>query len=302
LKHQISVRRSFIPLALVTTFLTLAIISSTAILAGAQRSLSGTPPQASFTYYPAKIYENMTATFDASLSSAEGFNDTIIRFEWTFNDPYNFEHIIKEGNYTNPPSPLVTHHFPHGGTFIVDLNVTDNEGLWSTTSKGVAIIYEFGPTANYTYSPTQIYANKTEVTFNASLSKTGWSKQIAAFSPIVQYVWNFSDGTPNVTTSNPIATHTFSVNGTLTVYLTVIDSVGRANTMSKTVTVLYYGFKWDVNGDGYVGIDDIFEEASHFGESPGSPGWNPKYDMNGDDYIGVDDIFEVATHFGEEAP
>ena len=44
---------------------------------------SGYPPQASFIYWPAKPYVNMTVQFDASSSTPEGFNDTIIRYEWT---------------------------------------------------------------------------------------------------------------------------------------------------------------------------------------------------------------------------
>jgi PKD repeat protein len=291
----------FVKSALVIVLLVLTASSLTNLARTSQR-VSATPPNASFVYYPTKLYENMTATFDASMSSAEGENDTIIRYEWTFNDPYNPEHIIKEGNYTNPPSPLATHNFPHSGTFIIDLNVTDTEGLSSTAFKPVTIIAESGPTANFTYTPTQIYANVTQVTFNASLSTAGWSKQIAAISPIVQYIWNFSDGTGNITTSNPIINHTFVQNGTRIVKLTVVDSVARTNTTTASIQVLYSVFKWDVTGDGYVGIDDIFAVASHFGQTPGSPGWDPKYDMNGDNYIGVDDIFEVATHFGEQAP
>ncbi len=54
----------------------------------------------------------------------------------------------------------------------------------------------------------------------------------------------------------------------------------------------------DVNVDHYVGIDDIFEIASHFGQEP--PNWNPIYDIIGDNYVGVDDIFLAARNFGEE--
>jgi hypothetical protein len=58
---------------------------------------------------------------------------------------------------------------------------------------------------------------------------------------------------------------------------------------------------WDVNGDGYVGIDDIVAVAEHFGTAPGDPDWDPKYDINSDDYVGIDDIVAVAEHFGESA-
>jgi PKD repeat protein len=259
-----------------------------------------TPPQASFTYYPTKIYQNMTVTFDASSSSAEGYNDTITKLEWTINDPYNPIHVIVEGN---PPNPTITHAFGHAGTFTVTLNVTDHEGLWSTTSKPVIVYPEFGPTADFSWDPSQPY-NGTTITFNATLSTLGWSAQTKQFSPIIQYMWNFSDGTQN-TTSNAIITHIYAQPGNYTVKLTVMDAVGRTNTNSKVIEIINYttpAFPWDVNGDGYVGIDDIFMVALHFGEEPENPNWDPRCDINSDLYIGVDDIFAVAIHFGEEAP
>jgi hypothetical protein len=59
------------------------------------------------------------------------------------------------------------------------------------------------------------------------------------------------------------------------------------------------GSPFDVNGDGYVGVDDIVLVAEHFGFGPGHPDWNPIHDINNDDYVGVDDIVLVAEHFGE---
>ncbi|MGD2073080.1 MAG: hypothetical protein PVG65_06290 [Candidatus Thorarchaeota archaeon] len=56
---------------------------------------------------------------------------------------------------------------------------------------------------------------------------------------------------------------------------------------------------WDVNGDNYVGIDDIVETADHFGCTPSQNSECEKYDVNDDDYVGIDDIVEVAEHFGE---
>jgi parallel beta-helix repeat protein len=58
----------------------------------------------------------------------------------------------------------------------------------------------------------------------------------------------------------------------------------------------------DVDGDGSVGIDDIFLVASHFSNKLGEPGYFRIHDLNGDGYIGVDDIFITALHFGEEKP
>jgi hypothetical protein len=47
----------------------------------------------------------------------EGFNDTIIRYEWDFGD--GTPKIIKEGNHANPPDPTVDHQFVNRNTYLV---------------------------------------------------------------------------------------------------------------------------------------------------------------------------------------
>ena len=254
------------------------------------------PPQAAFTYYPTIIYQNMTVTFDASSSSAEGFNDTIIRYEWKINDPNNPQHIIKEGNYANPPDPTITHIFEYPGTYTVELNVTDNEGLWSYTMKPVTVNPEFGPTANFTWSPEIPVVNGT-VTFNASNCKPGWSAKLADYSPIVSYTWNFSDGT-YITVTEPTITHNFTQPGNYTVTLTIEDSVGRTANTSKTIEVTELP-PWDINKDKKVDVKDIFIVAKAYGSQPGDPNWDPRCDLNGDEKVDVKDVFIVAKHYGE---
>jgi parallel beta-helix repeat protein len=58
----------------------------------------------------------------------------------------------------------------------------------------------------------------------------------------------------------------------------------------------------DVNGDGYVGIDDIFQIALLYGKEEGDLGYLRVCDLNRDGYIGIDDIFTASQHFGEESP
>jgi hypothetical protein len=262
-------------------------------------------PRASFTSYPPTIYENMTymlyenmtATFEASSSSAEGYHDDIKYLEWTIDDPSNPQHVNNSW-----PTWNVTHYFSTSGMFNVNLTVSDKQGLWSTTIKPITINPESGPTANFTWKPFLPYPH-TVVVFNSSSSKPGWRKQTGGFSPIAYYTWSFSDDPNNVTTTGLTVNHQFQTFGNYTVILTATDVVGRSGSITKNMTVLNYtSFPWDVTGDGYVGIDDIYMVAIHFGLSVGDPGWDPKYDITGDGYIGIDDIFEVAMHFGEEAP
>jgi len=58
----------------------------------------------------------------------------------------------------------------------------------------------------------------------------------------------------------------------------------------------------DVNGDGSVGVDDIFETSRAFGSTPSHPRWNPYADINRDEYVGIDDIFLVAKSFSNQCP
>jgi PKD repeat protein len=249
------------------------------------------PPQAAFTYSPLSVYQNMTVTFDASSSSAEGYNDTITQYEWNINDPYNQEHIIKT-------TPLVTHTFEYDGTYIVELNVTDNEGLWSTTSKPITILSEFGPTANFTWSPDIPVINQT-VTFDASNCQEGWSASTQQYSPITTYVWDFDDGTGNQSVTSQTINQTFTEPRNYTVMLTIYDAVERFDTIYYIVEVTNRT-AYDINGDCVINVRDIFAVARAFGSEPGDPHWCEACDVNGDDKVNVRDIFAVAMHFGEE--
>ena len=121
------------------------------------------PPQAAFTYMPLQIYGGMSVTFDASSSSAEGPNVTITQYEWTINDPNNPVHTIQT-------SPTLIHSFTASGTYVAQLNVTNSVGLWSTTSKPVVVLPDYGPTANFTWTPQKPTMNRTAI-FDASSSQ-----------------------------------------------------------------------------------------------------------------------------------
>jgi PKD repeat protein len=252
---------------------------------------AGYPPQASFVYWPATPYINMTVDFDASSSTPEGFNDTITKYEWDFGDGTP---KISETD------PTISHAYQQTETFIVALNITDNEGLWSTTSKPITIHPEFDPTANFTWTPETPILNET-VTFDASNSKPGWSKSAGEFSPIVSYAWNFSDGTGQITETTPTIYHNFTQPGNYTVALTVLDDVGRTNSVSALIQVLNVTLKaYDFDGNGKIDMKDIRRVAKAFGSYPGDPNWDPVVDVNGDGKIDMKDIRPVAKNFGQD--
>jgi PKD repeat protein len=252
---------------------------------------TGYPPQASFAYWPAAPYLNMTVNFDASSSTPEGFNDEITSYEWDFGDG-----TPKQTKST----PTTTHNYEQNGPFTVTLNVTDNEGFWCTTSKPITIYPEFGPTANFTWLPTVPYVNQT-ITFDASNSETGWCANTQRFSPIETYTWNFSDGTGEIEVTTAIITHNFSQPGNYTVELTVTDADGRYDTVSTLIEVLNATIKmYDVDNNGIIDLADVLAVAIAYGSYPGHPRWNPACDFNHDDKIDLDDYLGVVLHYGED--
>lgn len=90
------------------------------------------------------------------------------------------------------------------------------------------------PVASFTVSPSIPVVNNAwvtvnPVTFNASMSTPNGGV-------ITSYFWDFNDST-NLTTTDPVATHTYAAIGNYTVTLTVRDSEGLNNTASEMVQV-----------------------------------------------------------------
>ncbi|MEM2567147.1 MAG: PKD domain-containing protein [Candidatus Bathyarchaeia archaeon] len=246
------------------------------------------PPQASFAYWPAAPYENQTVQFDASSSTPEGYNDVITSYKWNFGDGTP---SITENN------PYITHKYLNAGTYIITLNVTDSEGLWSTTQKPIKILQECGPTANFTWTPKFPIANQT-IIFNATASTPGWSKKIGDYRPVINYKWNFGDGTV-INTANPIVTHNYTRSGNYTVTLTVTDADGRTAQTSAKIQVLTLKM-YDVNGDGIIDLKDILTVAMAFGSYPGHPRWDSRCDFNKDNVVDLKDYWPAVLNYGKD--
>lgn len=94
------------------------------------------------------------------------------------------------------------------------------------------------PTAVFIFSPVSpIFAGQTSVAFNASASRD-------SDGTIRSYVWNFGDGTPEETRSEPTTTHVFPDTAarcleiTYTVLLTVTDDNNERGSSPQNVRVI----------------------------------------------------------------
>jgi PKD repeat protein len=157
--------------------------------------------------------------FDASASTDS--DGRIMTYAWSWGD----------GRTTVSSEPTARHHYGLAGTYNVVLTVTDNGGLSASTSPmELQVGTSANPTASFVTSPAapKVGGN---VGFNASASRA------AAGRTVTTYIWEFGDGTPVLTTSNPIVNHQFAAAGGYNVTLKVLDDTGRFGVVTNSVTV-----------------------------------------------------------------
>jgi PKD repeat protein len=251
-----------------------------------------TGPQAVFTYSPSEPYVNMTVTFNASASTT-GYNASIVEYQWNFGDG---------SPEVNNTASTTTHVYTLPNNYTVTLNVTNSQGLWSTTSETVEVAPP-EPQAEFTWYPATPRANVT-VTFDATSSKLGWNG--TAQPPIVNYTWNFGDG--NVTSGYyPTIPHTYTNDGSYIVTLTVVDSNRLEGNITKTVTVQTTPLLEDLD-QGKVNILDAVLPGRALGSycanydyqgDPASPNGNANADLSNDGTVNILDAIILGIHFGQ---
>lgn len=173
------------------------------------------PPLAVITA-PAVGDPGVPVNFDGRMSSDP--DGTIERYEWTL-------------GVGGPAAmgPQVSHTFVNPGLYEVELVVTDDRGARSTTTHSIDIGAPPGdrpPVANAGLDQ------------NVGVGEVVNFDGTASFDPdgtIVDYTWNFGDGA--TISGMATTTHTYNVESTFRVTLTVTDDQGLMSSDTATITV-----------------------------------------------------------------
>jgi len=166
-----------------------------------------------FNVSPATPWIGQLVTFDAS-SSFDPDGGGITDYYWDFGDGVYHHHTTNQD----------WHRYTYGGLYNVTLTITDDDGFNNTKSKLVHVLQS--PEADFTWDPEWPFIGQV-VTFDAS----------ASYDPdgyIVEYQWDWGDGSPVEVKAQPIAYHAFQA-GWYEVTLTVTDEDGRYDYVKKMV-------------------------------------------------------------------
>jgi len=160
-------------------------------------------PTAGFSY----ITTDLSVSFTDSSSDPDG---QITQWNWNFGD----------GTSATTQNP--THTYITTGNYNVTLTVTDNQGATASHTATVAVsAVNVAPTADFSFTTTDLSVSFTDLSTDSDGS-------------IVQWSWNFGDGTASAT-QNP--GHVFSSAGNYNVMLMVTDNLGATGSYTNNVSV-----------------------------------------------------------------
>jgi len=168
------------------------------------------PPLAAWTY----VANHLRVSFDGSSSSDS--DGTITSYAWNF------------GDGATGAGMATAHTYASGGTYVVSLTVTDDDGATTTATQSVTAIANQPPLAAF-------MGNSYSGLTGESLSFTA-SDSFDYDGNIVNYAWDWGDG---ATTSSSLiqASHSWVDNGVYNVVLTVTDDDGATGSTSRAITI-----------------------------------------------------------------
>ena len=174
-----------------------------------------------------------------------------------------------DGTSENNTIGWASHTYTVGGTYMIILNITDDEA-WSwennvgSGDSANLTINVVTVTANFTMTPAEPKQGE-QITFDASASSSD--------NPIVSYEWDFGDGT---TGTGVTVNKTYTVEGLYTVTLNVTDDAGSWDTMEDQVQLIpVFVLTINIvgsNGTAIEGIDAQVENSAVWTDSTDASG------------------------------
>ncbi len=156
--------------------------------------------------------EGQSITLDGS--GSDDSDGSIDLYEWDINNDGSYDY--------SSTSATQNHTYAQQGTYTIKLRVTDNLGVTHSTTT-TADIADTSPTAGFTGSPTDAISPLQVIFANNS---TGYDQPLT-------YEWDFdNDGATDSTAQNP--SYTYPDEGTYSVKLTITDSDGSTNTITRS--------------------------------------------------------------------
>lgn len=181
---------------------------------------AGIPPTAAFTFSPTTVNVGQTVFFNAEGSKAAA-GRRIVSYDWDF------------GSGATASGITASRSFSVAAPYVVTLVVTDDAGEKHTATNTVTVGAGTAFTAALKATPeTTIAAPATTSTtfiFDASSSISS--------TRIVDYRFNFGDGSPAVSQTFPSREYRYATRGIYVVSVTIRDSAGRTDTAQVTVYV-----------------------------------------------------------------
>lgn len=139
------------------------------------------------------------------------------QFLWDFGD----------GHKTSTKNNLTSYNYVDSGSFHPSVALVDNNGCKKSVEGGIGINV-IGPDADFSIQPHACFQSGINI-YNLSKAPSGF--------PISTFIWNYGDGTIDTLTASAV-THTYNVPGEFDIKLTVIDSIGCTDVITKPAIIL----------------------------------------------------------------